>query len=54
LKKIIKEENQLYIWLKKRFKLDNHPKYLHYCDEWINNLTESQLEGFNKQRNTKL
>lgn len=45
---------ELIEWLKLRFKYDNHPKYLKYCDEWISNLTESQLEGFDKQRNTEL
>jgi hypothetical protein len=45
---------ELYNWLKNRFKFDNHPKYLKYFKEWIDNITESQIEGFNKQRITDL
>lgn len=37
-------------WLSQKFYKDNHRKYHKYCDEWLNNLTESQLTYFNKQQ----
>lgn len=37
-------------WLEKEFNLCNHKKYHKYCQEWISNLTENQIEGFEKQR----
>jgi hypothetical protein len=45
---------ELYEWLKNRFKFDNHPKYLKYFKEWIDNLSVSQIDGFDKQMNIKL
>nr|UVX47266.1 MAG: AdoMet dependent proline di-methyltransferase [Bacteriophage sp.] len=28
----------------------NHAKYRKYADEWLNNLTDAQIEGFERQR----
>lgn len=41
-------ENELFEWLKFRFYRDNHVKYRKYFDEWVANITESQIEGFKK------
>lgn len=37
-------------WLENEFKKSNHKKYRKYCQEWISNLTENQIEGFERQR----
>lgn len=37
-------------WLRKEFLYCNHPKYCKYVDEWLSNLTMSQIEGFELQR----
>lgn len=29
-----------------RFCSNNHNKYKHYCNEWIKNITETQLDYF--------
>ena len=41
--------DELYIWLKERWKMDNHAKYQHYFELWVKNITPSQIEGFSKQ-----
>ena len=41
--------NELLLWLEKEFKYSNHKKYHKYFNEWVNNITESQVDGFNKQ-----
>ncbi len=41
-------DDKLYNWLEREFKYSNHPKYLKYFEEWINNLTEDQKNGFKK------
>lgn len=38
----------LYMWLQKRWKLDNHNKYHYYFKEWVDNITDTQIQGFNK------
>ena len=40
---------ELYEWLRERWYIDNHAKYRHLFEEWIKNITESQIEGFSKQ-----
>jgi hypothetical protein len=40
---------ELYEWLKERWRRDNHPKYQHYFEQWVSNITESQISGFNRQ-----
>jgi hypothetical protein len=40
---------ELYEWLHYRWKKDNHTKYQHLFYEWVENMTESQIEGFGKQ-----
>lgn len=37
-------------WLRLEFYKCNHAKYREYADEWLNNLTDAQIEGFEKQR----
>ena len=44
---------ELYEWLKDRWRKDNHTKYLHYFDEWVENITESQIEGYVKQEGNR-
>lgn len=40
---------ELYEWLQEEFYRSNHPKYRHLFSEWISNITQSQIDGFNKQ-----
>ena len=35
--------NNLYEYLEKEWKQNNHLKYLKYFDVWINNLTDDQI-----------
>lgn len=39
-------DKDLYEWLRSHFMRDNHPKYRKYFDEWVSNVTEKQLVGF--------
>ena len=43
--------SKLFIWLKERFNEDNHNKYKYLFTEWVENITKSQVDGFNKQIN---
>lgn len=36
-------------WLQYQWLKCNHPKYHHLFDEWVSNITESQILGFTKQ-----
>jgi hypothetical protein len=40
----------LYEWLKSEWKLSNHVKYQKYFEEWVKNLTDDQISGFEKMR----
>lgn len=42
-------DNELKEWLFQHWRRDNHTKYLRYFEEWISNITESQIYYFNKQ-----
>lgn len=44
----------LYNWLELQWRLSNHEKYQHYFKEWIANITNSQINGYEKQRTTEL
>lgn len=44
------ETDGLYTWIEKQFYRDNHKKYHKYLSEWSKNLTETQLQYFEKQR----
>ena len=37
-------------WLKTQWKYDNHPKYQKYFEEWYNNITDTQKQYFQKQK----
>ena len=37
-------------WLKTQWKYDNHPKNQKYFEEWFNNITDTQKEYFQKQK----
>lgn len=41
---------ELKIWLWERWRLDNHKKYYHLFEPWVENLTESQIYYFNIQK----
>ena len=41
---------ELKIWLRERWRKDNHPKYQQYFDPWFEHLTESQIYYFNEQK----
>ena len=45
----MKMTDELYEWLKFRWGRDNHAKYRKYFEEWVENITPSQIEGFSKQ-----
>ena len=36
-------------YLRWRFKVNNHSKYQHYLDEWLYNITETQLYYFQQE-----
>ena len=38
---------ELYNWLEKEFNINNHKKYRKYFKEWVDNLTNDQIKGFN-------
>lgn len=40
----------IYTWLKNEWKISNHAKYQKYFETWFNNLTESQINGFDNMR----
>ena len=40
----------LYRWLSDEWKNSNHPKYYMYFKVWIDNLTNDQINGFDKMR----
>ena len=41
--------DKLYEWLRKEFYYSNHPKYRHLFEEWVRNITQSQIDGFRRQ-----
>lgn len=41
---------ELKSWLRERWRRDNHVKYQQYFEPWFENLTESQLMYFSKQK----
>lgn len=43
---MIAKEDNLYTWLEHHFYYDNHSKYRKYFNEWLNNLTKDQINGF--------
>ena len=48
------ENRALYNWLEYEWRISNAPKYAHYFKEWVDNLTDAQIEYFNKMRNRKI
>jgi hypothetical protein len=48
------ENKVLYNWLEKEWRISNHAKYQYLFKDWVKNLTEAQIKGFNKMRVTKL
>ncbi len=42
--------NILKEWLRVEFYKSNIPKYQKYFYEWVNNITENQIYGFEQQR----
>ena len=43
-------DDELKIWLRERWRRDNHAKYQHYFDAWHANLTKSKLYHFGEQK----
>lgn len=41
--------DELYEWLRREFYFSNHSKYRHLFEEWVKNITPSQIEGFGRQ-----
>jgi len=39
---------EIYNWLKSEWKNCNHVKYQKYFEQWVNNLTDDQIKGFDK------
>ena len=44
---------KLYNWLQRDFYHCNHSKYHHLFETWISNITQDQIDGFNKQMYNK-
>jgi len=42
----------LYNWLEENWRISNHVKYQHLFKEWVDNLTDTQINGFEKMRNS--
>ena len=42
--------NILKEWIRVEFYKSNIPKYVKYFDEWFENITENQIDGFEQQR----
>jgi len=40
--------NELYQYLKNEWRENNLPKYQRYFEEWVSNLTETQIYYYNK------
>lgn len=40
--------NELYQYLKNEWRENNLPKYQKYFENWVNNLTETQIYYYNK------
>ena len=45
--------DKLYEWLRREFYQSNHSKYRHLFEEWVKNITDSQIQGFLKQMHNK-
>jgi len=43
----------LYNYLEKEWRINNHSKYQHYFQLWVENLTDNQIEYFNKFKDNK-
>lgn len=41
---------EMYIYLQQRFYRNNHAKYRKYFEEWIANVTDTQLMYFEKEK----
>lgn len=44
---------KLYNWLQREFYLCNHSKYRYLFKTWVDNITQNQIDGFNKQMYNK-
>lgn len=42
-------EKELEIYLRWRFRVNNHNKYQQYVNDWIYNVTETQLQYFKEE-----
>ena len=40
---------KLYTWLQRKFYYDNHNKYKKYFYEWVSNIIQNQIDGFEHQ-----
>ena len=40
---------QLETYLQWRFRVNNHTKYQHYLNDWLYNVTETQLQYFEQE-----
>ena len=47
-------DDVLYKWLYDHWRTDNHAKYQHYFEPWVNNITNSQIEWFKWQMDHEL
>jgi uncharacterized protein YfdQ (DUF2303 family) len=45
---VIIVDSRLYNWLENNWKYNNHKKYHKYFEKWISNITENQIQSFNK------
>lgn len=43
--------NELKEWMRYEWNFATHPKYRHLFEQWWENITPGQIEGFTKQMN---
>lgn len=46
-------DRELFEWLEKEFRIGNLPKYQKYYIEWVTNITQNQIKGFQKQKESQ-
>ena len=48
--RVLHMNEELYNWLEKMFMYSNIQKYRKYFKEWVDNITESQIIGFERMK----
>ena len=45
--------DELYRWLHETWVKHNHAKYVHHFEEWVEKLTQGQIDGFSKMEQNR-